>query len=569
MDYSEKLCAHYLELALLPCSQTSFAGDDMRFSNEYEALEAEWRKAQSIHGMGQPDWQKIIDISECLLRQHTKDLRVVVWLTWALHQRESYAGLLAGLGLLRHLCEHQWAVVYPEKTRTRAAAFSALVLRLEPLFAQPLSLQDQQPLFQSVLKHLIRLDELWTLHLGEEAPLLLPVRRQLAQRLEHLVESEEPQASGVIAQVKQAATRLFTPETVVDNEKDAHRVLRMLQEQARVLCTWWLRQSATDLRALRLSRTLAWLAVGNSHCQIRCAQPDLRLLLGEQHDDQTYVRLKVAQVSSSTGEGVISLEGEFVPTFIYLQDSRYVSACLKEVISLMANRGDAIAERLRGNGTTAGTEVGDFLMLQLINRTEPVLRHYLTQPQVRPEVLYRTLLAILGELCTFANDSKRPQMAGCYLHSDQGLSFRELMDAMRSVLSMVLEQHAIELVLQPRQYGVMVCPVSDPTLLESATFILAASAQCESEELRQRLPAHLKVGSVERIRELVNLHLAGIKVKPLPVAPRQIPFHAGKTYFLLDLSAHDSAQLARSGGFAFHVSGEFPGLALDFWAIRN
>ncbi|MGY2374100.1 type VI secretion system protein TssA [Pseudomonas sp. SDO524_S393] len=263
MDYSEKLCAHYLELALLPCSQTSFAGDDMRFSNEYEALEAEWRKAQSIHGMGQPDWQKIIDISECLLRQHTKDLRVVVRLTWALHQRESYAGLLAGLGLLRHLCEHQWAVVYPEKTRTRAAAFSALVLRLEPLFAQPLSLQDQQPLFQAVLKHLIRLDELWTLHLGEEAPLLLPVRRQLAQRLEHLVESGEPQASGVIAQVKQAATRLFTPETVVDNEKDAHRVLRMLQEQARVLCTWWLRQSATDLRALRLSRTLAWLVVGN------------------------------------------------------------------------------------------------------------------------------------------------------------------------------------------------------------------------------------------------------------------------------------------------------------------
>ncbi|MGY2374111.1 type VI secretion system baseplate subunit TssK [Pseudomonas sp. SDO524_S393] len=310
-------------------------------------------------------------------------------------------------------------------------------------------------------------------------------------------------------------------------------------------------------------------AGSDSHCQIRCAQPDLRLLLGEQHDDQAYVRLKVAQVSSSTGEGVISLEDEFVPTFIYLQDSRYVSACLKEVISLMANRGDAIAERLRGNGTTAGTEVGDFLMLQLINRTEPVLRHYLTQPQVRPEVLYRTLLAILGELCTFANDSKRPQMAGCYLHSDQGLSFRELMHAMRSVLSMVLEQHAIELVLQPRQYGVMVCPISDLTLLESATFILAASAQCESEELRQRLPAHLKIGSVERIRELVNLHLAGIKVKPLPVAPRQIPFHAGKTYFLLDLSAHDSAQLARSGGFAFHVSGEFPGLALDFWAIRN
>ena len=29
------------------------------------------------------------------------------------------------------------------------------------------------------------------------------------------------------------------------------------------------------------------------------------------------------------------------------------------------------------------------------------------------------------------------------------------------------------------------------------------------------------------------------------------------------------AQLERSGGFAFHVSGEFSALELQFWAIRN
>jgi Uncharacterized protein conserved in bacteria len=133
----------------------------------------------------------------------------------------------------------------------------------------------------------------------------------------------------------------------------------------------------------------------------------------------------------------------------------------------------------------------------------------------------------------------------------------------------VLEQHAIELTLQPRQYGVLVCPVSDLKLLGTATFILAATAQCDSETLRHRLPAHLKIGPVERIRELVNLHLTGIRIKPLPVAPRQIPFHAGKTYFMLELSAQDIAQLEQSGGFALHASGEFTELELNFWAIRN
>lgn len=260
MIYSNKLCDYYIDLARSPCSKTSFSGSDMRFSSEYEVLEFELGKIQSIHGAGQPDWIKVLELSECLLRQHTKDFRVAVWLTWALHQRESFPGLLAGLGLLRYLCEHHWTQVFPQKLRTRGAIFGWLVLRLEPLFAQNLPLKDQQPLFQRVLEHLACLDGLWAEHLEGDAPLLLPIRRQLAQRLE-LAAQGEAQPKGVIAQVKQAATQLLNPEPTIDNEKDAHKLLRTLQEQARPLCAWWQRQNATDLRAQRLNRTLVWLAL--------------------------------------------------------------------------------------------------------------------------------------------------------------------------------------------------------------------------------------------------------------------------------------------------------------------
>lgn len=233
----------------------------MRFSSEFEAVETELAKAQSMHGGSQPDWQKVREISECLLRQHSKDLRVAVWLSWALYQRESFPGLLAGLGLLSHLCEHHWAAVHPAKLRTRGAAFGWLVLRLEQLFAQNLSIVDQQPLFQSILEHLSRLDDRWSECLGDNAPLLLPIRRQLSERLERAAQSSPEPAgvTGVITQVKQVATQLLKPESAIDNEKDAHKRLRTLQDQARSLCTWWLRQDATDLRALRLNRTLTWL----------------------------------------------------------------------------------------------------------------------------------------------------------------------------------------------------------------------------------------------------------------------------------------------------------------------
>lgn len=303
--------------------------------------------------------------------------------------------------------------------------------------------------------------------------------------------------------------------------------------------------------------------------EVSCGRPNFKLLLGEQQSDQAYVKLKVCEVLDTTPDGVISLDPQFVPTHLQAHTSSYLLSCLKEVISMLGHRGDTLAERIRSNGKVGGAEVGDFMMLQLINRTELLLHHYLGLEQVHPEALYRALLTMLGELATFSSDSKRPRLDSRYLHSDQGASFRKLMEAIRLVLSMVLEQHAVELILQARQYGIMVSPLHDHTLLQSASFVLAASAHCDSEELRQRLPAHLKVGPVERIRQLVNLHLPGIKVKPLPVAPRQIAFHSSKTYFILELSSDDLAQLERSGGFAFHVSGEFAELELKFWAIRN
>ena len=67
---------------------------------------------------------------------------------------------------------------------------------------------------------------------------------------------------------------------------------------------------------------------------------------------------------------------------------------------------------------------------------------------------------------------------------------------------------------------------------------------------------------------LVQLQLPGVTVRPLPVAPRQIPYHAGYHYFELDKSGDMWRQLEKSGGVAMHLAGEFPGLAMEFWAIR-
>ena len=118
-------------------------------------------------------------------------------------------------------------------------------------------------MFRRLAEQLEGLDAACTAHLGDEAPLLLPLCRRLNNRLRGVTDNlPSTGAIGtVVAQVKQAATQLLSPGAPIENEKEAHKALRAQQDGARALCTWWLKQKATDPRALRLNRALLWLAI--------------------------------------------------------------------------------------------------------------------------------------------------------------------------------------------------------------------------------------------------------------------------------------------------------------------
>jgi type VI secretion system protein ImpJ len=208
-------------------------------------------------------------------------------------------------------------------------------------------------------------------------------------------------------------------------------------------------------------------------------------------------------------------------------------------------------------------------MLQAINRYEPLLAHVADAGVLHPEDLFRICVSIAGELSTFTTASKRPPMLAAYRHDQLRESFDPVIAALRASLSAVLEQKAISIPIESKKFGLSVATVADRTLYSTAVFILAARADVPAEELRRRFPSQLKVGPVEKIRDLVNLQLPGVPVNAVPTAPRQIPYHAGFVYFELDQSNELWVQLKTSGGIALHVAGEFPGLALEFWAIRN
>jgi type VI secretion system protein ImpJ len=188
---------------------------------------------------------------------------------------------------------------------------------------------------------------------------------------------------------------------------------------------------------------------------------------------------------------------------------------------------------------------------------------------LHPERLYAQSVELLGELSTFDGERRLATVLPAYDHNDLEASFRPVIVQLRLALSRIVDPTAMAIELIDRGYGVRVAIVNDKTLFASASFVLAVNAQMAPDAIRSRFPVQAKIGPSEKIKDLVNLQLPGIGLRPLPVAPRQIPYHAGFNYFELDNRGELWRALERSAAMALHTGGEFPGLELELWAIRR
>lgn len=293
-----------------------------------------------------------------------------------------------------------------------------------------------------------------------------------------------------------------------------------------------------------------------------------RLLL-ETDDLSGYACIGLLRIAESREDKNVLLDDQYIPTVLDCNATPRLSGFLAELSGLLHHRGESIAGRLADTKRGGTAEIADYMMLQLINRLEPLANHLGSINGLHPLSLYVESLQMVGELSTFVTKTKRPPGFDTYLHDDLQKTFVPLMAALRQCLSMVFEQTAISLNLVEKKYGIRVAEITDRSLLTTASFILAARANVQENALRMHLPAQIKIAPVERIRQLVNAAMPGIALKALPVAPRQIPYHSGFTYFELEKQSDFWKELQHSGGFALHIGGDFPGLELEFWAIRQ
>ncbi|QPK63470.1 type VI secretion system baseplate subunit TssK [Methylomonas sp. LL1] len=308
-------------------------------------------------------------------------------------------------------------------------------------------------------------------------------------------------------------------------------------------------------------------ADGRYDVQIGALKP--RLMCDSQ-ERSGYVCLGVARIIEMRADKTVILDEQYIPPAVHCSSAGLLGGFVKELQGMFHTRGEALAARVAGGGQGGGVaEIADFMLLQMINRYQPLLTHLANAATLHPEDFFQLCLQLAGELSTFYRPNKRPIDFPDYKHDDLKASFMPLIDELRALLSMILEQNAVQIPLAEVKPGVYVAKRPDLKLLEGSVFVLAAKAQVSSELLRSHFAPQVKIGPVENIQQLVRSALPGIDIQALPVVPRQLPYHAGYSYFELNKQSELWGKMPASGGFGIHIGGNFPELELEFWAIRK
>jgi type VI secretion system protein ImpJ len=300
----------------------------------------------------------------------------------------------------------------------------------------------------------------------------------------------------------------------------------------------------------------------------------LRLrLLPEKELTDGWIGLALTRISALNADGSVVLHKEthVPPVNVYAADS-LLSGWLTKIHGLMRLRCDALATRLTGSDSKSGetAEVADYLLLQILNRYEPYMGHLLRIGDSQPIDFYTTLLTLTGELSTYIRpNTRRPREHAPYQHDSLYKCIKPLIDDAQQLLNEVLVRSAQLITLEERGHGMRQAVVDTSTLASFGSLVLAVSAHMPMEVLQTRFAAQSKVAPSELLNDVVRSHLPGLALQAMPVPPRQIPFNAGFIYFEISRLGPMWEHVAKNGGLSLHIAGEFPGLSLQLWGIRE
>jgi len=315
----------FAELGKTPIAGGDPCGESVRYESEFEQLEAELAKQESLTAES-VDWRIVTQLSSEILKNKSKDLLVASYLTRGLLENEGYLGLATGLQIMRDMVDGYWDGLFPPAKRMRARSSAVDWLAEKAgvhVSAHAPKAKENKAVIQAA--NLIKeLNGLLAAKMGDMAPevdgLSSPLKK-MKRAAEHelskenvvadkqeVSESSTPEVTTPAqvpvetpaAQSRPKAKQKATPSATVaevESDNDTRKAMRQIQDMCRKTTSFWLKQKASDSRVYRLNRMAAWLMIDqlppatDGTTQINPPPADRIKQLGEQLEQSQFSTL--------------------------------------------------------------------------------------------------------------------------------------------------------------------------------------------------------------------------------------------------------------------------------------
>ena len=190
-------------------------------------------------------------------------------------------------------------------------------------------------------------------------------------------------------------------------------------------------------------------------------------LMFEDEDKSSYTSIPILKISEVSPEGKVVLDKRFIPPCIDIRASERLTQFSVEFATMIQHKAETIVQRLGEVDQHGVSSVADFMLLQLLNRYEPLFWHMSSAEGIHPESFYQQLLQAEGEFATLCSSGKRPAEFCQYRHNDLTDCFSVYLSRLKSALSVVSDQRAIPLPIKEQKFGIKTVEIPDRNVVEN------------------------------------------------------------------------------------------------------
>jgi type VI secretion system protein ImpJ len=282
--------------------------------------------------------------------------------------------------------------------------------------------------------------------------------------------------------------------------------------------------------------------------------------------------IQVAEIIRTTSGG-FQPNPLFIPPCLFMNASEHLTNTVRGILELLAAKDFSLRgskkQLLLGQKELNTTDATVYLLSLVINSFLPVIHHLLGVGDVHPETVYRTLLALAGQL--IAVTPKANMDSGefpVYNHQNPAGCFNPIAGRIRAMLGEEVSTNWVAIPLLRQTENLHIGKNLDPALLQKGQFFLSCSGDLPEKILVDELPGKIRVASPDVMDKVLATYVKALPIRHMLKRPADLPVRADLQYFRLEQTGPFWDGITQTRSISVFLPKEFIKIQIELLAIR-